>query len=97
MGRVSVQVARKEHLRPVILMPAPTNERRSLERERAELTHQIAAYQRRLAATPAENKARRERLAWQIRRDQKRLAEIEARPAAIGAESYAGGQGPNEV
>jgi len=64
-------------------MPAPTNERQSLERERAELPEQIAAYQRELDATPSENKARRERLEWQIRRVQKRMAEVEARLAGI--------------
>ncbi len=62
-------------------MPAPTNERQSLERERAELPGQLAAHQRKLDATPPEHKARRERLAWQIRRVQKRLAEIEGRLA----------------
>ena len=67
-------------------MPAPTNERQTLEQERTELPGQIAAYQRELDATPVEQKARRERLERQIRRDQKRMAEIEARLAAIGAE-----------
>lgn len=62
-------------------MPAPTNERQALEREWSELPVQIAAYQKELAVTPAENKARRERLEWQIRRDQKRLVEIAARLA----------------
>ena len=60
-------------------MPTPTNERQALERELAELPAQIAGYQRELDATPTENTARRERLAWQIRRDQKRLAEVTAR------------------
>jgi hypothetical protein len=62
-------------------MPAPTSERQALERERKELPGQIAAYQRELDATPAENKARRERLEWQIWRDRKRMAEIEAKLA----------------
>jgi hypothetical protein len=62
-------------------MPAPTNEQQRLEQERAELPGQIAAYQRDLAATPTENKTRREMPAWQIRRDQKRMAEVEARLA----------------
>ena len=62
-------------------MPAPTNEWHALERERGELPDQIAAYQRELATTPAENKTRREMLEWQIRRDQKRMAEIGARLA----------------
>ena len=59
-------------------MPAPTNERQALERERAELPSQLAHYQRELDATPQENRERRERLAWQIRRAEKRMAEIEA-------------------
>ncbi len=62
-------------------MPAPTNERQALERERAELPGQIAAALAALAATPLSYKARRERLMWQIRRDQKRMAEVEARLA----------------
>ncbi len=62
-------------------MPAPTNERQSLERERAELPSQIAAYEAELDATPPEHKTRREMLAWQLRRAQKRLAEVEARLA----------------
>jgi hypothetical protein len=59
------------------------NERRSLEQELAEIPSQIAAYQRELAATPTavEFKARRERLEWQIREREKRLAEVEARRA----------------
>lgn len=60
-------------------MPAPTNERQALERERQELPGQIVAYQTELDATPAESKTRREMLEWQIRRDRKRMAEIEAR------------------
>ena len=39
---------------------------------------QLAAYQGDLDATAHEHKARRERLAWQIRRIQKRIAEIDA-------------------
>ncbi len=65
-------------------MPRPLNERQSLERERAELPSQIAAYQRELDATPPENKARREMREWQIRRVQKRMAEVEARLAMLG-------------
>jgi len=49
-------------------MPAPTNERQSLERERNELPAQTVNYQRELDATPQENRERRERLQWQIRR-----------------------------
>lgn len=62
-------------------MPAPTNERQALERERAELQEHIATYQRELEAAPAEQKARRERLQWQIRRDQKRMVEVQRRLA----------------
>ena len=62
-------------------MPASTNERQALERERAELPGQLAAHQAQLDATPPENKARREMREWQIRRARKRLAEIEARLA----------------
>jgi hypothetical protein len=60
-------------------MPAPINERQALERERAELPDQLANYQRELDATPQENRERRERLAWRIRRARKRLTEIETR------------------
>ncbi len=67
-------------------MPAPTNERQSLERERAELPGQLAAHQAELDAAAPEHKALGERLEWQIRRAQKRLAEVEARLAAIGVE-----------
>jgi|RhiMetdeSRZDD1v2_1073273.scaffolds.fasta_scaffold3641611_2 chromosome segregation ATPase len=64
-------------------MPAPTNERQALERERAELPGQISAHQAELAATPATNKARVERLAWQIREREKRLADVRKRLAAF--------------
>ncbi len=60
-------------------MPRPRNERQALEQERAELPSQIAAYESELDATAPGHKARRERLAWQLRRAQKRLAEVEAR------------------
>jgi len=42
--------------------------------------------QRELDATPVDNSAGREMREWQIRRDKKRLAEIEARLAALRAE-----------
>ncbi len=67
-------------------MPIPRNERQALEEELAELPEQIAAYQRELATTPVENRALLEMREWQIRRDKKRLAEIEARLAALRAE-----------
>ena len=60
-------------------VPAPTNERQALERERAELPAHVANYQRELDATPQENRERRERLAWQIRRVEKRMANIRTR------------------
>jgi hypothetical protein len=60
-------------------MPAPMNERQALERERAELPAHLANYRRELDATPADQKERRERLEWQVRLVQKRMAAIEAR------------------
>jgi sugar-specific transcriptional regulator TrmB len=65
-------------------MPAPINERQALERERAELPDHVANYQRELNATPQEQKERRERLEWQIRRVRKRMAEVHARLTAAG-------------
>ena len=62
-------------------MPAPTNERHALERERDELPTHVANYQRELDATPQKHKERRERREWQIRRARKRMAEIEAKLA----------------
>jgi hypothetical protein len=61
-------------------MPRPTNGQ-SLERERKELPGQLADFQRELDATPQDQRERRERLAWQIRRTQKRMAEVERRLA----------------
>jgi hypothetical protein len=65
-------------------MPVPTNERRALERERDELPAHVTNYQRELDATPQENRERRERLEWQIRRVEKRMAEVHARMMAAG-------------
>jgi chromosome segregation ATPase len=65
-------------------MPAPTNERQALERERAELPAHVANYQRELDATPQENRERRERLAWQIQRVEKRMAEVQERLGRTG-------------
>ncbi len=67
-------------------MPAPTNERQSFEQERAKLSEQIADYERDLDATLIENRGRREMREWQIRREKKRLADVEVRLAAIRAE-----------
>jgi septal ring factor EnvC (AmiA/AmiB activator) len=65
-------------------MPAPTSERQALERERAELPAHVANYQRELNATPQENRERRERLAWQIQRVEKRMAEVQERLGRTG-------------
>jgi hypothetical protein len=59
-------------------MPAPNDERQALERERGELTEQLAIYQTTLELTPPERTAWLESLMWQIRRVWKRLEEIEA-------------------
>ena len=59
-------------------MPAPTNERQALEHERADFPRHLTAYQGELDAAAPEHKRRRERLAWQIRRVQKRMVEIDA-------------------
>jgi septal ring factor EnvC (AmiA/AmiB activator) len=67
-------------------MPASTNERQALEREREELSAQLAGYRREIAATGGEHPERRERLAWQIRRAQKRLGVVETRLSMIGRE-----------
>jgi hypothetical protein len=61
-------------------MPAPHNEWQALERERAELPNQLAAYQRELEGTAPTRKERRcAWLEWQIRRVLKRIAEIHRR------------------
>jgi hypothetical protein len=70
-------------------MPRPLNERQSLERERAELPAHVANYQRELDATPSEHMERRERLTWQIRRVQKRTADIEARLVILAEQEKA--------
>jgi hypothetical protein len=58
--------------------------RQALERERAELPALVANYRRELDATPQEQRERRERLEWQIRRVRKRMADIEARLTRAG-------------
>jgi DNA repair exonuclease SbcCD ATPase subunit len=63
-------------------MPRPFNERQSLEQERAEIPGQIAAYRQELENVRP-HKASRERLEWQIKEREKRLAEVEARLAAM--------------
>ena len=67
-------------------MPAPTKERQALERERAELPWELAAYQRELAARAPADKVQRERLTWQIRRVQNRIADVEARLTVLRTE-----------
>jgi hypothetical protein len=58
-------------------MPRPVTERQAWERElREELPTQLAAYRRELNATPLTFRERRERIAWQIRQAQKRLADL---------------------
>jgi hypothetical protein len=61
------------------------NERQALEREHAELPAHVANYRRELDATPQENRERRERLAWQLRRVEKRMAEVRERLTSGGA------------
>jgi hypothetical protein len=60
-------------------MPRPRSERQAWEDERAEIPAQIAAFQRALAATPAADTEGRERLTWNIRRAEQRMAELDAR------------------
>jgi hypothetical protein len=61
-------------------MPRPRNERKALEEERGEIPGLVAAYRQELE-NGRPHKARRERLDWQIREREKRLAAIEARLA----------------
>lgn len=65
-------------------MPRPRNERQALEQEREELATRLTDYQRELASTQPLTRERRERLAWQIRRVHKRMADVEARLTAAG-------------
>jgi hypothetical protein len=67
-------------------MAAPTNERDALERERAELPADLAAYQRELDARALADKPQRARLEWHIHRMQKRMAEVGARLTALRTE-----------
>jgi hypothetical protein len=67
-------------------MPRPLSERESLEQEQAELSV-LAADHRKLEVTLTQNRTRREFLVWRIRQAELRLAAIEARLAAIKAES----------
>jgi hypothetical protein len=65
-------------------MPRPLNERQSLEQERAEIPAQIAAYRQELE-NGRPSKARRERLEWQIREREKRLADVGGKAGEIRA------------
>ena len=66
-------------------MPRPKTEHQAPEHERnVELPAQLANYQRELDATPVDAQARRERIQWQIRRVEKRMAEVHARLTAAG-------------
>jgi hypothetical protein len=59
-------------------------ERQAWEHElREELPALLADHEQELAARPAENRERRERIEWQIRRMQKRMAELHARLTAL--------------
>jgi hypothetical protein len=60
-------------------MPAP--QLRALEHGRGEVARSAGTYQRELEGTPPPHKERREWLEWQIRRVQRRMAEVERRLA----------------
>ena len=61
-------------------MPQPKSDRERWEQELdEELPALIASCRRELDATSAENTARRERLAWQIRQAEKRMSYLRAR------------------
>jgi hypothetical protein len=62
-------------------MPRLLTEHQALEQERDGLLKNLAAYWHELENAPVVRKTRREDLEWRIRRDQKRLAEVEARLA----------------
>ena len=64
-------------------MPRPKSEREALEQELNELPVLIANYQRELDVTPVDFQERHERLQWQIRRAEKRMAEIRGRLARV--------------
>jgi|SRR6266404_3800739 len=71
-------------------MPRPLTERQALEQERAELLGQIAAYWQELE-NGSPHRAQRERLDWQIRNAENRLAEIKVRLAALQKMEEPGG------
>jgi hypothetical protein len=57
------------------------SDREGWEEELKELTALLAQYHRELEATRVEDKDRRERLRWQLRRAEKRMTEVRARLA----------------
>jgi hypothetical protein len=68
-------------------MPRPRTERQTLEHERdVELPAQLAGYRRELDATPLTFREPRERIEWQIRRAEMRLATIKTRLATVRTE-----------
>ncbi len=60
--------------------------RQALEQGRAELPGQIASSQRELDARPPQNKARRERLGWQVENLARGLAYVRERLGALRTE-----------
>jgi hypothetical protein len=60
-------------------MPRPKTEREAFKEDLAELAVQKETYQRELDATPVDAQARHEWLMWQIRRVEKRMADLQAR------------------
>ena len=67
-------------------MPRPQSGRQALEQGRAELPGQIASSQRELDARPPQNKARRERLGWQVENLARGLAYVRERLGALRTE-----------
>lgn len=65
-------------------MPRFKNDREGWEEEVKDLTTLLAQYHRGLEATPVANRERRERLRWQLRRAEKRMAEVRARLTGAG-------------
>ncbi len=64
-------------------MPHLLTERESLEQQRQELFTRLAGYQAELDLLPADTGERQERLYWQIRRAQNRIAYVEGRIASF--------------
>jgi len=68
------------------MSPQPHSERRALQQERAELPKELARYHDELNRLPRGATARREWLVWNIRRVEKRAADVERWLAALGPE-----------